>query len=470
MKRKGIGWKEILAAAAVSCMVITSPAMTQDVFASGNLVTDGNKVTGINGGGNYDYLNIPDGIRTIGESAFYMKKITGVHLPDSVRVIEDFAFFYCDELEEINLPEGITSIGESAFEFCESLEQITLPSQLTVIKSGLFSNCVSLQEIVIPSKVTRIEATAFNNCRSLENVVIPPKVTSIGLLAFNNCINLETVEIPQSVTQIGEYAFDLCERLTIRGYRGSYAETYAYENNIDFEAIEGSGSQNQKSQTQWGWSKENGKWYWYNNSRTPVTNQWIYDNGSWYWLGYDGVMYAGQWLYTGGAWYYLSGSGAMATGWQNLNGSWYYLDTGSGAMYAKRYTPDGYYVNESGAWVQNAGQGGQSVAANLAYDKGYVSDLLEYSFATRPWLSVNRDSTFTFCENLDGGMMTNKGHFWIEGEWLVLKITDMDYGNEFDMGNPIVKMKIYSNGDLQVGYNETGITPIGTRFYVNTRE
>ena len=37
--------------------------------------------------------------------------------------------------------------------------------------------------------------------------------------------------------------------------------------------------------------------------------------------------------------------------WQAINGKWYYLGT-DGAMYADTWTPDGRYVDGSGAWVQ----------------------------------------------------------------------------------------------------------------------
>ena len=54
------------------------------------------------------------------------------------------------------------------------------------------------------------------------------------------CSSLKSITIPESVTSIGERAFDECKRenLTIKGYAGSYAEKYAKENGISFEAIE----------------------------------------------------------------------------------------------------------------------------------------------------------------------------------------------------------------------------------------
>ena len=44
-------------------------------------------------------------------------------------------------------------------------------------------------------------------------------------------------------------------------------------------------------------------------------------------------------------------SGAMqSNGWFQINGKMYYLDS-NGAMYANAFTPDGHYVDSSGAMV-----------------------------------------------------------------------------------------------------------------------
>ena len=55
------------------------------------------------------------------------------------------------------------------------------------------------------------------------------------------------------------------------------------------------------------------------------------------------------WIKDSGSWYYLNNSGSMATGWVKDSGSWYYLAS-SGKMLHNTYTPDGYYVDASGAW------------------------------------------------------------------------------------------------------------------------
>ena len=116
------------------------------------------------------------------------------------------------------------------------------------------------------------------------------------------------------------------------------------------------------------WLYQGDSWYAFKSSGAMISANWLYDNGSWYYLKDSGSMATG-WLKDGGTWYYLKDSGSMATGWVKDNGSWYYLkDSGamatgwikdngkwyylasSGNMLSNTRTPDGYYVDASGAW------------------------------------------------------------------------------------------------------------------------
>jgi len=95
------------------------------------------------------------------------------------------------------------------------------------------------------------------------------------------------------------------------------------------------------------WLYDNGSWYYLSNSGAMATG-WVKDSGTWYYLNNSGSMATG-WVKDSGSWYYLKDSGAMATGWVKDGGQWYYLDS-TGKMLHNTYTPDGYYVDSSGAW------------------------------------------------------------------------------------------------------------------------
>jgi len=55
------------------------------------------------------------------------------------------------------------------------------------------------------------------------------------------------------------------------------------------------------------------------------------------------------WQYIDGCWFYYDSNGAKLKGWQYINDKWYYLDE-DGICYLNKKTPDGYWVDASGAW------------------------------------------------------------------------------------------------------------------------
>jgi len=100
-------------------------------------------------------------------------------------------------------------------------------------------------------------------------------------------------------------------------------------------------------------------WYYFNKDGYMATG-WLFENKNWYYLDpqtgkNNGRMMTG-WQQIGGQWYYFKQNGSMATGWNYINKNWYYFSTdklaGEGSMYADRMTPDGFYVNKDGVWVQ----------------------------------------------------------------------------------------------------------------------
>lgn len=98
------------------------------------------------------------------------------------------------------------------------------------------------------------------------------------------------------------------------------------------------------------WLYQGGNWYAFKSSGAMIAGDWLYDQGKWYYLSTSGSMKASTWVYDKGDWYYVSSSGAMlANAWVKNNGKWYYLAS-SGKMLRNTYTPDGYYVGNSGAW------------------------------------------------------------------------------------------------------------------------
>jgi len=76
---------------------------------------------------------IPVGVTSIDEGAFYScRSIESVAIPDSVLFIGRRAFCNCTSLTSITIPNGVKSLDEFAFAWCKSLT-ITIPDSVEII-------------------------------------------------------------------------------------------------------------------------------------------------------------------------------------------------------------------------------------------------------------------------------------------------------------------------------------------------
>lgn len=161
------------------------------------------------------------------------KQETTYEIPDSVITIKKEAFINCN-LTSIGIPNSVTTIEECAFQCCTSLESITIPKSVKKVDDWMFRNCTSLKSVTISEGVTTVEGYAFYNCSSLTDITIPASVTSIGVQAFQNCTSLTDITIKNGSCKIDDLQTVPSTTITIHGYAGSTAETYANHRNEKF--------------------------------------------------------------------------------------------------------------------------------------------------------------------------------------------------------------------------------------------
>ena len=113
--------------------------------------------------GKSEKLVVPEGITTIannvikGEGYNPDSKIAKeIVIPDTVKVIEDRAFFSRYNLEKVTLPKNLTEIGDYAFFECKALKEIKLPEGLQSIGVGVFYR-TGIKQLTIPGSVVKID-------------------------------------------------------------------------------------------------------------------------------------------------------------------------------------------------------------------------------------------------------------------------------------------------------------------------
>ena len=169
----------------------------------------------------YKEIVLQSGLTTIKEDAFVACKAKKINIPSTVTTIEQNAFA-SSSITSASLPSGISTVAESIFSSCSSLASVTLPNTITTIEYGAFNSCASLSTITLPTSLKTIADSAFEGS-GLTSIVIPEGTTSIGNRCFMGSRNLKTVTLPSSISSIGFWAFKDTSINTIN-YRGSKSQ------------------------------------------------------------------------------------------------------------------------------------------------------------------------------------------------------------------------------------------------------
>lgn len=120
---------------------------------------------------------------------------------------------------------GTLTIASGAFKECSKIEQVTLPDSLKVIDDFAFAGS-SLLKLILPSNshLVRIGHGAFRECAlNAPTLTIPNSVEEIGVAAFYNC-KIEKLEIGRNVERIGVLAF--------YNSSNSYIKEVIFKNNV----------------------------------------------------------------------------------------------------------------------------------------------------------------------------------------------------------------------------------------------
>ena len=163
-------------------------------------------------------LELPDGITSIGNSAFCgnsgLTSIVFENGGENIRMIGNSAFAHCQGLTNFMIPQNVTSLGNSAFSRCDALTSITIGNKVESLGSGCFSECRQLTSITIPSSVTELKDGCFSACTGLTTINISGNnLKTIGAYCFSRAVALTSFTIPDSVETVSGACFFLCSSL-----------------------------------------------------------------------------------------------------------------------------------------------------------------------------------------------------------------------------------------------------------------
>ena len=196
-------------------------------------------------------FTIPETVKKVNGYAFYWNGIIeSISVPGSVETIGGDAFAGCKKLTSISFSEGHISIGTTAFHQCNTLPSITFPASLQRLGDDMFESCYELKEILVaegsesfksvdgvlfdasgktlvaypvgkvqgtysvPEGVESIGDYAFLYGQNLVNVTFPDSLLMIGTASFNGCNKLTGIVFPKNLVSIDDRAFSSCDGLT----------------------------------------------------------------------------------------------------------------------------------------------------------------------------------------------------------------------------------------------------------------
>ena len=193
-----------------------------EVETSGPKILSGTIETGL-----FWELN-PDGVLNIYGEGSIPGYYSEVALEEDNQMVDEAPWYaYRDSIIEVCIGEGTTEIGHHAFAQYENLERVEFPDSLETVGEGAFQNCYSLrdinwafnycnslEEIIIPDGVEYIGAYALAWSDGLEKAVLPDSVEEAGMNLFAESPMLRSVKLGSGMKELPQGIFYECPSLT----------------------------------------------------------------------------------------------------------------------------------------------------------------------------------------------------------------------------------------------------------------
>lgn len=192
---------------------------------------------------------IPESVTRIGKNVFKdCESLKTIRIPEGVRKMDPGCFRGCTSLEQIIVdPKNRSFKSMNGIMFnknksnllcyptCIEDEVFEVPDSVRVIEDWAFCDAKNLKKVIIPDSVERIGEGAFFHCENLEEIYIPYSVDTIQDTAFRGCTNLKKVYIAaEAFKDLGWGIFYGCKNVKIFS-NSSIIDKYCDKLNIEHE-------------------------------------------------------------------------------------------------------------------------------------------------------------------------------------------------------------------------------------------
>ncbi len=188
----------------------------------------------------------PYTIRAVAKAGFRYCGFKSITLPQTIEMIGEEAFAYCQKLETFKIPHLVDEIKPSTFLDCRALESVKYSDALdndvyvgnetiTSIGDHAFDSCISLRTFYVPKNVTYFGSSCFQKCSKMVNFFFPSRILlnsaiqnyiTVRPYAFADCSSLSMVYFEENMKEIDDHAFAQCNTDMVIKYTGNSEPTF----------------------------------------------------------------------------------------------------------------------------------------------------------------------------------------------------------------------------------------------------
>ena len=190
------------------------------------------------------YQGLP--VTQIGDSAFKGEHVEYLIMPDTIKIIEDSAFFNCLTLKNVKLSKNLEMIGKQAFADCTNLMNINIPSSLKLIEANAFIMCLDMKNIFLdgdindwmkvklvnissnPLYVSKGSVYSFDNEKNqyteITHIELPKDLEELNTYNITFFSNIQSIYIPKTIKHIEKDAFGEYDNLEEVYYDGTMGD------------------------------------------------------------------------------------------------------------------------------------------------------------------------------------------------------------------------------------------------------